>query len=114
MNYQEDRPWGNFKILYQEEKLKIKRIIVRPGMRLSLQSHRHRSENWVIIQGTALVTLDGKDIPCTANQSLFIPAGAKHRMANQGKDEVIFIEVQTGSYLGEDDIIRYQDDFHRK
>lgn len=115
--YKEERPWGSFEILYQEEQeeeqLKVKRIIVKPGKRLSLQSHKNRSENWVIIQGNALVTLDEKDIPLSPNQFVFIPAGAKHRIANQGNDNVVFVEIQTGTYLGEDDIIRYEDDFNR-
>jgi len=111
--YKEERPWGSFEILYEEEQLKVKRIIVKPGMRLSLQSHKNRSENWVILRGNALVTLDEEDIPLAANQFVFIPAGAKHRIANQGHDNVVFVEIQTGNYLGEDDIIRYEDDFHR-
>lgn len=113
MNYKEERPWGSFEILHEEDNLKVKRIIVKPGKRLSLQSHQHRSENWVVITGQALVTLDDEDIPRTANQSIYIPAKTRHRMANPGKEEVVFIEVQTGSYLGEDDITRYEDDFHR-
>ncbi len=112
-NYKEDRPWGSFEILHEEDGLKVKRIIVKPGKRLSLQSHQQRSENWVIIQGDAVITLDAEDIPRSANQAIFIPAGAKHRMTNPGEEEVVFIEVQTGSYLGEDDIIRYEDDFNR-
>jgi mannose-6-phosphate isomerase-like protein (cupin superfamily) len=111
--YKEERPWGSFEILFEEDKLKVKRIIVKPGNRLSLQSHNHRSENWVIIEGNAVVTVDDKEIPLASNQSVFIPAGKKHRIANQGTGEVKFIEVQTGSYLGEDDIVRYQDDFNR-
>lgn len=111
--YKEERPWGSFEILYEEEQLKVKRIIVKPGKRLSLQSHKNRSENWVIIQGNALVTLDEKDIPLAANQFVFIPTEAKHRIANQGNDNVVLVEIQTGTYLGEDDIIRYEDDFNR-
>ena len=112
-NYKEDRPWGSFEILHEENELKIKRIIVKPQSRLSLQSHQHRSENWTIIKGEAVVTIDDKEIPCSANNSVFIPAQAKHRISNQGEQDVIFIEVQTGSYLGEDDIVRYQDDYNR-
>jgi mannose-6-phosphate isomerase-like protein (cupin superfamily) len=113
MNYKEDRPWGSFEILHEEEQLKVKRIIVKTGSRLSLQSHKHRSENWVVIQGEAVVTLDGDEIPVPANKHVFIPAGTKHRMTNKGTEEVIFIEVQTGTYLGEDDIFRFEDDYHR-
>lgn len=112
-NYKEDRPWGSFEILHEEDQLKVKRIIVKAGKRLSLQSHKHRSENWVIIQGQAVVTRDDEEIPLTANQWIYIPAGAKHRIANRGDVEVVFVEVQTGTYLGEDDIVRYEDDFNR-
>lgn len=112
-NYFEERPWGSFEILHEEDNLKVKRIIVKPGKRLSLQSHKQRSENWVIIEGNAVVTLDEDDIPRNPNESIFIPAGAKHRISNPGEENVVFIEVQTGTYLGEDDIVRYQDDFDR-
>jgi mannose-1-phosphate guanylyltransferase/mannose-1-phosphate guanylyltransferase/mannose-6-phosphate isomerase len=111
--YKEERPWGSFEILHEEEQLKVKRIIVKPGKRLSLQSHKHRSESWVITRGNALVTLDEEEIPLASNQHIFIPAGARHRVANRGSEEVVFIEVQTGTYLGEDDIVRYEDDFNR-
>lgn len=113
MNYKEDRPWGSFEILYEEDNFKVKKIVVKPGKRLSLQSHKQRSENWVVIQGNAVVTLDEEEIPRSANQSVFIPVGAKHRIANIGEQDVVFIEVQTGSYLGENDIFRYEDDFNR-
>ena len=112
-NYKEDRPWGSFENLHEEEQLKVKRIIVKPGKRLSLQSHKNRAENWVVIKGNAVVTLEDKDIPRNPNEAIFIPAGAKHRISNIGEEDVIFIEVQTGTYLGEDDIIRYEDDFNR-
>lgn len=112
-NYKENRPWGSFEILHEEDQLKVKRIIVKAGKRLSLQSHKHRSENWVIIQGQAVVTRDDEEISLTANQWIYIPAGAKHRIANRGDVEVVFVEVQTGTYLGEDDIVRYEDDFNR-
>jgi mannose-6-phosphate isomerase-like protein (cupin superfamily) len=111
--YKEERPWGSFEILHEEKQFKIKRIIVKPGKRLSLQSHTHRSENWVIIQGCALVTLDESDVSLSPNQFIFIPAGAKHRISNQGNHDVVFVEIQSGTYLGEDDIIRYEDDFNR-
>jgi mannose-6-phosphate isomerase len=111
--YKEERPWGSFEILHEESEIKVKRIIVKPGNRLSLQSHRRRSENWVIIRGHAEVTLEGKEIPLTVNQWVYIPIDARHRIANKGTDDVVFIEVQTGDYLGEDDIVRYEDDFNR-
>lgn len=113
-DYKEERPWGSFEILHEEEQMKVKRIIVKPKNRLSLQSHKKRSENWVILQGTAIVTLNDKEITLTANQAVYIPLEAKHRISNPGDIDVVFVEVQTGSYLGEDDIIRYEDDYHRK
>ncbi len=113
MNYQEERPWGSFEILYEDSSLKVKRIIVKPGARLSLQSHCQRSENWVIIQGRAIVTVDAGKAHLFANQAIHIPCGAKHRIENTGTKDLIFIEIQTGSYFGEDDIVRYQDDYQR-
>jgi len=113
VNYKEERPWGSFEIFHEEDNLKVKRIIVKPGKRLSLQSHKHRSENWVITEGNAVVTLDDEELPLGPTESVFIPAGAKHRISNPGKEQVTFVEVQTGSYLGEDDIVRYEDDFNR-
>ena len=111
--YKEERPWGSFEILYEEDRLKVKRITVNPGQRLSLQSHEYRSENWVILEGEALVILDEKEIPLTPHQAVFIPTRAKHRITNRGNIPVVFVEVQTGSYLGEDDITRYEDDYNR-
>jgi mannose-6-phosphate isomerase-like protein (cupin superfamily) len=113
MNYKEERPWGWFEILYEEANLKVKRIMVKPGKRLSLQSHERRAENWVIVQGKGLFTLDDRTFDLEPKQSVFIPEKCKHRMENPGRDELVFIEVQTGTYLGEDDIIRFQDDFDR-
>lgn len=113
MNYKEERPWGWFEILYEEANLKVKRIMVKPGRRLSLQSHERRAENWVIVQGKALFTLDDRTFELEPHQSVFIPEKSRHRMENPGRDELVFIEVQTGSYLGEDDITRFQDDFDR-
>jgi len=113
MNYKEERPWGWFEILYEEAELKVKRIMVKPGSRLSLQSHERRAENWVIVQGKGLFTLDDRTFDLEPQQSVFIPKKSRHRMENPGRDELVFIEVQTGTYLGEDDIIRFQDDFDR-
>ena len=112
-NYKEERPWGWFEILFEEAGLKVKRIMVKPGQRLSLQSHERRAENWVVIQGRARVTLGEKTYELEPHQAVFIPGQSKHRMENPGREEMVFIEVQTGSYLGEDDITRYQDDFDR-
>jgi len=113
MNYKEERPWGWFEILFEEAQLKIKRIMVKPGKRLSLQSHQRRAENWVIVQGQALFTLDEKTCHLGPRQAVFIPEKARHRIENPGQENLVFIEVQTGSYLGEDDITRFQDDFDR-
>jgi mannose-6-phosphate isomerase-like protein (cupin superfamily) len=113
MNYKEERPWGWFEILYEEAELKVKRIMVKPGKRLSLQSHERRAENWVIVQGKGLFTLDDRTFDLEPQQSVFIPKKSRHRMENPGRDELVFIEVQTGTYLGEDDITRFQDDFDR-
>jgi len=113
MNYKEERPWGWFEILYEEAGLKVKRIMVKPGKRLSLQSHERRAENWVIVQGKGRFTLDDRSFDLEPQQSVFIPQKSRHRMENPGRDELVFIEVQTGTYLGEDDITRFQDDFDR-
>ena len=113
MNAKEERPWGWFEILYEEANLKVKRIMVKPGKRLSLQSHTRRAENWVIVQGKGLFTLDDRTFDLEPRQSVFIPEKSRHRMENPGRDELVFIEVQTGTYLGEDDITRFQDDFDR-
>jgi mannose-6-phosphate isomerase-like protein (cupin superfamily) len=112
-NSKEERPWGWFEILFEEAGLKVKRIMVKPGKRLSLQSHEHRAENWVIVQGRALFTLGEETCELAPHQAVFIPAKSRHRMENPGEQELVFIEVQTGSYLGEDDITRYHDDFSR-
>jgi mannose-6-phosphate isomerase-like protein (cupin superfamily) len=113
MSYKEERPWGWFEILFEETGLKVKRIMVKPGKRLSLQSHEHRAENWVVVQGRALFTLDDRTFDLEPHQAVVIPKKSKHRMENPGREELVFIEVQTGTYLGEDDITRFQDDFDR-
>lgn len=107
------RPWGWFESLVIGERFQVKRIVVKPGAALSLQSHHHRSEHWIVVQGTARVTI-GEEIRLIGeNESVFIPLGAVHRMENPGKLDMVLIEVQTGSYLGEDDIIRYEDVYAR-
>lgn len=113
MSPREERPWGWFEVLFEEPGLKVKRIMVRPGKRLSLQSHEQRAENWVIVQGKARFTLDDRQLALEPQQSVFIPRRSRHRIENPGTEELVFVEVQTGSYLGEDDIVRYQDDFNR-
>lgn len=107
------RPWGWFETLILSDRFQVKRIHVHPGAALSLQSHVHRSEHWIVVQGTARVTVDDTVKLLTENQSVYIPLGAQHRMENPGKVPMVLIEVQTGSYLGEDDIIRYQDVYAR-
>lgn len=107
------RPWGWFESLVIGDRFQVKRIHVNPGAALSLQSHHHRSEHWIVVEGTAEVTIDETVQLVTENQSIFIPLGAAHRMKNPGKVPMVLIEVQTGSYLGEDDIIRYEDVYSR-
>lgn len=108
------RPWGWFESLVIGERFQVKRIHVHPGAALSLQSHHHRAEHWIVVEGTAEITIDDKVQLISENQSVFIPLGAKHRMKNPGKVPMVLIEVQTGSYLGEDDIIRYEDVYARE
>jgi mannose-1-phosphate guanylyltransferase/mannose-6-phosphate isomerase len=107
------RPWGWYESLIVGGRFQVKRIVVHPGAQLSLQSHHHRSEHWIVVEGTARVTVDEDVKLVTENQSVYIPLGAIHRMENPGKVDMVLIEVQTGSYLGEDDIIRYEDIYAR-
>ena len=107
------RPWGWFESLVIGDRFQVKRIHVHPKAALSLQSHHHRAEHWIVVSGTAEVEMDGKVQLVSENQSVFIPLGVKHRMKNPGKMPMVLIEVQTGSYLGEDDIIRYEDIYAR-
>ena len=109
----DERPWGNFTVLDEGEGYKVKRIEVLPGKRLSYQKHARRAEHWFIVQGVAKVTLDGKEIILSSGEYVDIPVGAAHRIENPGDVKVIFIEAQRGDYLGEDDIVRLQDDFGR-
>lgn len=107
------RPWGWYESLAIGSRFQVKRIFVKPGAALSLQSHHHRSEHWIVVAGTARVTIDNEVNLVTENQSVYIPLGAVHRMENPGKLPLTLIEVQTGSYFGEDDIIRYEDVYAR-
>jgi mannose-6-phosphate isomerase-like protein (cupin superfamily) len=109
----DDRPWGYYVVLSDEADHKVKRIVVNPGARLSLQRHRHRSEHWYVVSGVAEVTRDDEVIEIPAGESVEIPLGAMHRVANQGEEPVVFIEVQRGTYFGEDDIERTEDDYGR-
>ena len=107
------RPWGSYESVDEGENFQVKRIIVNPGQSLSLQSHRRRSEHWVVVRGTARVTLDDKVFTLEANQSTYIPIGSKHRLENTKAQPLHIIEVQCGDYLGEDDIERYEDNYGR-
>ena len=106
----EYRPWGGYTTLINGDRFKVRRIFIHPGQRISMQKHLHRSENWTILSGTAEVTIGDKALHLTENQSAYIPLGERHRIANPGKIMMEFIEVQTGSYLGEDDIVRFEDE----
>ena len=107
------RPWGTYTVLEEGDGFKIKRIVVKPGQSLSLQMHHHRSEHWVVLSGTAEVVNGTKQYTVRPNESTFIPAGRKHRLANHGGEPLAIIEVQTGSYVGEDDIVRFEDVYGR-
>ena len=107
------RPWGSFTILDEGDGFKVKRIEVLPGKRLSYQRHAKRAEHWVIVQGTAKVTLNDRELVISAGEAIDIAIGAAHRVESASDETLIFIEVQRGSYLGEDDIVRLQDDYGR-
>ncbi|MBN2789318.1 MAG: phosphomannose isomerase type II C-terminal cupin domain [Candidatus Delongbacteria bacterium] len=111
--YIEERPWGSFTILEDTDTYKTKRITVRPKQRLSYQSHEKRNELWIIVAGKAKITLDGIDHILSYGENIVILKHQKHRIENIGESDVIFIEVQTGTYFGEDDIVRYSDDYKR-
>lgn len=110
----EERPWGRYTILEEGEAYKVKRIEVEPGHRLSYQYHHQRSEAWTITQGKAKITLNEDAQFYQAGQTILIPQGTRHRIGNEGPEKVQFIEVQTGTYFGEDDIVRLEDDYNRK
>lgn len=115
MNLVEKRPWGKFTVLLDKPYTKVKEIVVHPGQRLSYQSHKYRQEYWTCVEGELTVVLDGEEISITSGQSVHIPLGAKHRMWNKDiKNKLIVVEVQIGSYFGEDDIIRHEDDYERQ
>ena len=110
----EERPWGSFEVLADAAThSKVKYLTVHPGRRLSYQSHVHRAEHWFVVQGTAEVTLDDANHVVGVGEAIDIPKGAKHRVANRGDVDLVFVEVQQGDYFGEDDIVRYEDDFGR-
>ncbi|WP_434580929.1 mannose-1-phosphate guanylyltransferase/mannose-6-phosphate isomerase [Sulfurimonas sp. NW15] len=107
------RPWGTYTVLEEDKRYKTKRIVVKPGKRLSLQKHFHRSEHWIVVEGMALVTIGNTEMLLKPNESTYIPMGELHRLENPGKVDVILIEVQVGEYLREDDIVRVEDDYER-
>ena len=107
------RPWGRFYVLDEAPGFKVKRIEVEPGQRLSYQLHHHRSEHWIVVGGEACVTLDDLDTHLRAGDSVDIPIAARHRIRNSGSHLLVFVEVQRGEYVGEDDIVRIEDDFGR-
>src|SRR5204862_3012138 len=107
------RPWGSYDALEHGERFQVKRIVVRPGAALSLQMHHHRAEHWIVVRGTARVTRGEETFLLTENESTYIPTGTKHRLENPGKLPLEIIEVQSGAYLGEDDIVRFEDAYGR-
>jgi mannose-1-phosphate guanylyltransferase/mannose-6-phosphate isomerase len=108
------RPWGTYRSIDVQERFQVKRISVNPGAKLSLQMHHHRAEHWVVVHGTAKVTIDDRVFVLKENESTYIPIGARHRLENPGRIRLELIEVQSGSYLGEDDIVRFDDDYGRE
>ena len=107
------RPWGSYESLVVADRFQVKRIIVNPDQRLSLQKHHHRAEHWVVVHGTAEVTCEDKVFMLGEDESTYIPLGHVHRLANPGRIPLELIEVQSGAYLGEDDIVRYEDEYGR-
>jgi mannose-6-phosphate isomerase-like protein (cupin superfamily) len=112
MNF-EERPWGSYTVLHTDEICQVKRLIVNPGKRISLQSHEFRAEHWFIVSGWGSADLDNEEIELGPGQAVDVAIGSKHRISCSGADPLIFIEVQTGSSFAEDDIVRYEDDFGR-
>jgi mannose-1-phosphate guanylyltransferase/mannose-6-phosphate isomerase len=107
------RPWGSYESVDTGDRFQVKRIIVKPGAKLSLQMHHHRAEHWIVVSGAALVSCDDKQFLLQENESTFIPQGSRHRLENPGKVPLHLIEVQSGPYLGEDDIVRFEDTYGR-
>ena len=107
------RPWGNYFSVVEDKRWQVKLISVKPGEQISLQMHHHRSEHWIVVKGIAEIEIDGKFSTLKENQSIYIPVTAKHRLSNPGKIMLQIIEVQSGSYVGEDDIVRFEDKYNR-
>jgi len=109
----DERPWGNYQVLDEGNGFKVKRITVHPGKRLSLQKHAQREEHWVVVTGRGRVTRDDERLEVGPREAVDIPVGAVHRVENIGEEPFVFVEIQHGAYLGEDDIVRLEDDFGR-
>lgn len=109
----DERPWGSFTVLDEADSFKVKRIEVLPGKRLSYQKHFKRAEHWFVVEGRATVTLDGRELTLEAGEAVDIPVETAHRVENRGGERLVFIEVQRGTYFGEDDIVRLSDDYGR-
>jgi mannose-1-phosphate guanylyltransferase/mannose-6-phosphate isomerase len=107
------RPWGSYEGIAQGGRFQVKHIVVKPGQKLSLQMHYHRAEHWIVVKGTAKVSCDGREFLLSENQSTYIPVGSQHRLENPGTIPLELIEVQSGSYIGEDDIVRFTDVYGR-
>ena len=107
------KPWGSYQVILESVNYTIKKIVVKPGGMLSLQSHKHRSEHWIIVQGIADITLEDKYLEIKENENIFIPTNAKHRLANKQSEDLVVIEIWYGDHLDEEDIIRYEDIYNR-
>jgi mannose-6-phosphate isomerase-like protein (cupin superfamily) len=112
MNF-EERPWGNYTVLFTDETFQIKKLVVNPGKRISLQSHKFRAEHWLIVSGQGTAELDGKKMEVGPGNSIDILIGSKHRISSTGEGDLVFVEVQTGTSFNEIDIVRFDDDFGR-
>ena len=112
MNF-EERPWGNYIVLYTDETCQVKKLVVHPGKRISLQSHKFRAEHWFIVSGQGTVEVDEKEITVAPGDSIDVPVGSRHRISSDESSPLVFVEVQTGLSFAEDDIVRYHDDFGR-
>ena len=110
---EQKRPWGEYEILLNDDRVKVKRIRVKPNKRLSYQYHNKRREQWIVVKGNLTIVLDDEKVFRGPGESIHIPLGAKHRAWNETDEDIVFIEVQTGTYFGEDDIVRLEDDFDR-
>ena len=110
----EERPWGNYTVLHTDENCQVKKLVVNPGKRISLQSHKFRAEHWFIVSGQGIAEVDGKEVVVGPSDSIDVSVGSKHRISCSSAESLVFIEVQTGSSFGEDDIVRFEDDFGRE